>query len=67
MFALRVSPALANRIVDAAKGVLLQFLPDVYLSVDHLKGQQSGKSPGNDRNRGNEYFTLLYKIFNFQS
>uniref|UniRef100_A0A1B6CPZ4 RNA 3'-terminal phosphate cyclase domain-containing protein n=1 Tax=Clastoptera arizonana TaxID=38151 RepID=A0A1B6CPZ4_9HEMI len=45
-FALRVSPALANRIVDAAKGVLLQFIPDVYISVDHLKGQQAGKSPG---------------------
>lgn len=46
VFALRVSPAIANRIVDAAKGILLSYLPDVYLSVDHCKGPKSGKSPG---------------------
>ncbi|KAK3924900.1 putative RNA 3'-terminal phosphate cyclase-like protein [Frankliniella fusca] len=45
-YAARVSPAIANRIIEAAKGVLLKFLPDVYLYSDHLKGSQSGKSPG---------------------
>ncbi|XP_054287364.1 probable RNA 3'-terminal phosphate cyclase-like protein [Macrosteles quadrilineatus] len=46
VFALRVSPSIANRIVEAAKGELLHFLPDVFISVDHRKGKQSGKSPG---------------------
>ncbi|XP_070564203.1 RNA 3'-terminal phosphate cyclase-like protein [Ptychodera flava] len=45
-YGMRVSPATANRIVDAAKGVLLQFLPDIYIYTDHMKGQQAGKSPG---------------------
>lgn len=45
-YALRVSPAMANRIVEAAKGVLLNFLPDVYINTDQCKGAQSGKSPG---------------------
>ncbi|XP_077982043.1 RNA 3'-terminal phosphate cyclase-like protein, partial [Glandiceps talaboti] len=45
-YGVRVSPSTANRIVDAAKGVLLQFLPDIYIYTDHMKGQQAGKSPG---------------------
>lgn len=45
-FALRVSPAMSNRIVDAAKGVLLKFIPDVYITTDHSKGAVAGKSPG---------------------
>lgn len=45
-YALRVSPAMANRMVDKAKGVLLNFLPDVFISTDQCKGKQSGKSPG---------------------
>ncbi|KAL3278531.1 hypothetical protein HHI36_024235 [Cryptolaemus montrouzieri] len=45
-YALRVSPAMANRIVDKAKGVLLNFLPDIYISTDPRKGKQSGNSPG---------------------
>lgn len=44
--ATRVSPNIANRIIDKAKGLLLQFLPDVYIYSDHLKGKSSGKSPG---------------------
>lgn len=43
---IRVSPAIANRIVESAKGVLLNFLPDVYIHTDHCKGASSGKSPG---------------------
>ncbi|EZA53395.1 probable RNA 3'-terminal phosphate cyclase-like protein [Ooceraea biroi] len=42
----RVSPAIANRIVESAKGVLLKFLPDVYIYTDHSKGAAGGKSPG---------------------
>lgn len=43
---IRVSPAIANRIVESTKGVLLKFLPDVYIHTDHCKGAASGKSPG---------------------
>lgn len=45
-YALRVSPAIANRMVDSAKGVLLNFIPDVYINTDQCRGKQSGKSPG---------------------
>jgi len=45
-YALRVSPAIANRMVDAAKGVLLKFIPDVYINTDQRRGNQSGRSPG---------------------
>lgn len=45
-YALRVSPAMANRMVDKAKGVMLNFLPDIFISTDQCKGKQSGKSPG---------------------
>ena len=34
-WAARVSPAVANRMVESAKGILLKFLPDVYLYTDH--------------------------------
>ncbi|XP_023212195.1 RNA 3'-terminal phosphate cyclase-like protein [Centruroides sculpturatus] len=45
-YATRVSPQMANRMVDAAKGILLKFLSDVYVYTDHCKGKHSGKSPG---------------------
>lgn len=45
-FATRVSPQIANRLVDTAKGILLNFIPDIYIYTDHLKGPNSGKSPG---------------------
>ncbi|XP_044752691.1 probable RNA 3'-terminal phosphate cyclase-like protein [Coccinella septempunctata] len=45
-FALRVSPAIANRIVDKAKGVMLNFIPDVFITADQRRGKQSGNSPG---------------------
>lgn len=45
-YASRVSPQIANRMVEVAKGILLQFIPDVYIHTDHLKGRNSGKSPG---------------------
>jgi len=45
-WAVRVSPATANRVVESAKGVLLKFLPDIYIYTDHFTGPKSGKSPG---------------------
>ncbi|XP_060071040.1 RNA 3'-terminal phosphate cyclase-like protein [Ylistrum balloti] len=45
-WAVRVSPVTTNRIVDATRSILNQFLPDIYIYTDHLKGSQSGKSPG---------------------
>lgn len=46
VYAVRVSPKIANRIVDTAKGILLKFIPDVYIHTDHNQGNKSGKSPG---------------------
>jgi len=45
-WAVRVSPSVPNRMVEAAKGVLLKFIPDVYIYTDHFTGSKSGKSPG---------------------
>mmetsp|Transcript_47362 Transcript_47362/g.138033 ORF Transcript_47362/g.138033 Transcript_47362/m.138033 type:complete len:388 (+) Transcript_47362:100-1263(+) len=42
----RVSPQFAARMVDAARGVLNDFLPDVWIYADHSKGAGSGLSPG---------------------
>lgn len=45
-WATRVSPAVTNRVVEAAKSILLKFIPDVYIHTDHLTGKNSGQSPG---------------------
>eukprot|EP00092_Neocalanus_flemingeri_P013688 GFUD01014761.1.p1 GENE.GFUD01014761.1~~GFUD01014761.1.p1 ORF type:complete len:379 (-),score=116.70 GFUD01014761.1:75-1211(-) len=42
----RVSPSVANRVVESAKGKLLQFIPDIYIYTDHMTGKSSGNSPG---------------------
>ncbi|XP_055626334.1 probable RNA 3'-terminal phosphate cyclase-like protein [Toxorhynchites rutilus septentrionalis] len=42
----KVSPAMANRAVESAKGCMLNFLPDVYINTDQHKGKRSGNSPG---------------------
>jgi len=42
----RVSPSVANRVVESAKGKLLQFIPDIYIYTDHMTGAKSGNSPG---------------------
>jgi len=42
----RVSPSVANRVVETAKGKLLQFIPDIYIYTDHMTGGKSGHSPG---------------------
>ncbi len=41
--AVRVSPQLANRMIDAARGVLNRYIPDLYLFADVYKGDESGK------------------------
>lgn len=46
VYASKVSPALANRTVESAKGVLLNFLPDIYIHTDQNRGKLSGNSPG---------------------
>ncbi|XP_065183413.1 RNA 3'-terminal phosphate cyclase-like protein [Sycon ciliatum] len=45
-YALRMSPAMGNRVVEGARSVLDKFLKDVYIFTDHHKGATSGKSPG---------------------
>nr|XP_033781473.1 RNA 3'-terminal phosphate cyclase-like protein isoform X1 [Geotrypetes seraphini] len=45
-YSVRVSPQIANRIVDSARSILNKFIPDIYIYTDHLKGDNSGKSPG---------------------
>ena len=45
-WAVRVSPSVPNRVVEATKGILLKFIPDVYIYTDHFTGAKSGKSPG---------------------
>lgn len=42
-YSARVSPAMSSRMVDAAKGLLLNCLPDVYIYTDHYKGKNAGK------------------------
>lgn len=37
---------MTNRMIEAAKGVLLKYLPDVFILSDHRKGPASGLSPG---------------------
>ena len=50
---MRVSPAICNRVVDAVRGVLNQFVSDIYIYTDHCKGGQSGK------------YVILKQTFNF--
>ena len=40
---MRVSPAICNRVVHAVRGVLNQFVPDIFIYTDHCKGAQSGR------------------------
>lgn len=42
----RLSPQFAARMVDAARAVLNDYLPDVWIYTDHSKGAASGESPG---------------------
>ncbi|KAJ3072460.1 hypothetical protein HK102_006228 [Quaeritorhiza haematococci] len=42
-YATRVSPQMANRVVEAARGVLNRYIPDVYIYTDIYKGPESGR------------------------
>jgi len=42
----KVSPQLANRMVEATRGVLNNYLPDVWVYTDLYKGKASGNSAG---------------------
>lgn len=44
--ATRVSPQMANRMVEAARGILNRYIPDLYLFADVYRGEEAGKSPG---------------------
>lgn len=46
VYACKVSPTFANRTVEASKGIMLNFLPDVYIHTDQNKGKLSGLSSG---------------------
>ncbi|XP_065567830.1 RNA 3'-terminal phosphate cyclase-like protein isoform X2 [Artemia franciscana] len=45
-YAVQVSPAMANRMVESAKGLLLKVIPDVFITTDHRKGVGKKGSPG---------------------
>ncbi|XP_056147204.1 RNA 3'-terminal phosphate cyclase-like protein [Lampris incognitus] len=45
-YSVRVSPQMASRIVESARSILNNFIPDIYIYTDHMKGTSSGKSPG---------------------
>lgn len=45
-FCARISPTIIARVVESARGVLNNILPDVYINTDHYKGQDGGLSPG---------------------
>lgn len=45
-YAMRTSPTMTNRMIEAAKGILLKYIPDVFILSDHRKGPASGLSPG---------------------
>ena len=45
-FCAKMSPTILTRVVDAARGVLNDYLPDVYIHSDHTRGKESGASPG---------------------
>lgn len=42
----RVSPQIANRLIEAVRSVLNRFTPDIYIYSDVFKGNDAGKSPG---------------------
>ncbi|KAG5678848.1 hypothetical protein PVAND_008481 [Polypedilum vanderplanki] len=46
VYSCKVSPTFSNRTIESAKGIMLNFIPDVYLHTDQHKGKSSGLSPG---------------------
>lgn len=46
VYACKVSPTFVNRTVESSKGIMLNFIPDIYIHTDQNKGKLSGLSPG---------------------
>ena len=44
--ATRVSPQISNRLIEATRSVLNEFIPDVFIHSDVFKGDEAGRSPG---------------------
>lgn len=45
-FCSRISPTILVRVVDSARGILNNLLPDVYIHTDHYRGPEGGISAG---------------------
>ncbi|KAI8900393.1 RNA 3'-terminal phosphate cyclase/enolpyruvate transferase [Globomyces pollinis-pini] len=45
-YATRMSPQMANRMMESARSVLTRYIPDVYIYTDVYKGAESGNCPG---------------------
>ncbi|KAI8823578.1 RNA 3'-terminal phosphate cyclase/enolpyruvate transferase [Fimicolochytrium jonesii] len=45
-YATRVSPQMANRVVETSRSMMTRYIPDVYIYTDVYKGAESGQSPG---------------------
>jgi len=45
-YSARVSAQVSNRMVDSAKGLLVNFTGDAFIYTDHHTGSSAGKSPG---------------------
>ena len=45
-YCMRVNPGMANRMVDSARAVLNNYLPDVYINTDCVSGTKAGSTPG---------------------
>lgn len=45
-YAIKVSPQFSNRMVDGIRGILNEFVADVYIHTNHSSGKSSGASPG---------------------
>lgn len=58
----RVTPTVANRMLDAAKGMFLKFLTDVYITVDNAKTV----SPGKERKREREFLDAVGITYNIK-
>lgn len=45
-FCARISPTVISRVVEAARGVLNNYIPDVYINTEHYRGADGGASAG---------------------
>lgn len=45
-FCAKISPTILTRVVESARSVLNDYIPDVYIHTDHYRGKDSGSSAG---------------------